>query len=73
MVIRTSNLGNASSHDNRNMPMLFAEGGFRHGRHLACDQRNNYPLPNLYLNAFQRMGLEFEKFATSTGRMDGLV
>ena len=32
-VILTSNLGNASSHSNRNMPVLFAGGGFRHGQH----------------------------------------
>jgi hypothetical protein len=68
----TSNLGNASSHDNRNMPVLLAGGGFRHGRHLAFDRKNNYPLPNLYLSLLQRMGLERDKFATSTGTMTGL-
>ena len=73
MVLLTSNLGNASSHDNKNMPVLFAGGGFKHGRHLAFDTRNNYPLPNLYLNALQRLGLEQDKFASSTGTMTGLV
>lgn len=72
-VILTSNLGNASSHDNRNMPVLFAGGGYQHGRHLAFDRKNNYPLPNLYLTALQRMGLELDQFATSTGPMTGLV
>ncbi len=72
MVLLTSNLGNASAHDNRNMPVLFAGGGFLHGQHLAFDQKNNYPLPNLYLGALQRLGLEEEKFATSTGTMRGL-
>lgn len=72
MVLLTSNLGNASSHDNKNMPVLFAGGGFRHGLHLAFDQKDNYPLPNLYLSALQRLGLEEERFATSTGTMDGL-
>ena len=72
MVLLTSNLGNASSHDNRNMPVLFAGGGFRHGQHLAFDQKNNYPLPKLYVSALQRLGLEQEKFATSTGTMRGL-
>jgi hypothetical protein len=57
-VLLTSNLGNASSHDNRNMPVLFAGGGFRHGRHLAFDRKNNYPLPNLYVSVLQRTGLE---------------
>lgn len=72
MVLLTSNLGNASSHDNKNMPVLFAGGAFRHGLHLAFDQKDNYPLPNLYLSALQRLGLEEERFATSTGTMDGL-
>ena len=65
MVLLTSNLGNASSHDNKNMPVLFAGGGFKHGQHLAFDQKNNYPLPNLYLSALQRLGLQEETFATS--------
>ncbi len=72
MVLLTSNLGNASAHDNKNMPVLFAGGGFQHGQHLAFDQKDNYPLPNLYLSALQRLGLEEERFATSTGTMDGL-
>jgi hypothetical protein len=71
-VLLTSNLGNASSHDNRNMPVLFAGGGFRHGQHLAFDRKNNYPLPNLYVSVLQRTGLEQNRFATSTGTMTGL-
>lgn len=72
MVLLTSNLGNASSHDNRNMPVLFAGGGFKHGRHLAFDRKKNYPLPNLYLSALHRLGLEEKRFATSTSTMTGL-
>ncbi|TDU80909.1 uncharacterized protein DUF1552 [Prosthecobacter fusiformis] len=72
MVLMTSNLGNASSHDNKNMPVMLAGGGFRHGQHLAFDQKNNYPLPNLYLSTLQRLGLEEDKFATSTSTMTGL-
>jgi hypothetical protein len=71
-VLLTSNLGNASSHDNRNMPVLFAGGGFRHGQHLAFDRKNNYPLPNLFVSVLQRTGMEQSKFATSTGTMTGL-
>ena len=72
MVLLTSNLGNASSHDNRNMPVLFGGGGFRHGHHLAFSQTDNYPLPNLYLSMLQNLGLERDAFATSTGTMRGL-
>lgn len=72
MVLLTSNLGNASSHDNKNMPVLFAGGGFKHGQHLAFDQKDNYPLPNLYLSAMHRLGLQDDQFATSSGAMSGL-
>lgn len=72
MVLLTSNLGNASSHDNKNMPVLFGGGGFKHGQHLAFNQKENYPLPNLYLSAIHQAGLEFERFATSSDEMDGL-
>jgi hypothetical protein len=71
-VLMTSNLGNGSSHDNRNMPVVLAGGGFKHGQHLAFDKANNYPLPNLFLSILRRHGLEDERFATSTGEMTGL-
>lgn len=70
-VLMTSNLGNASNHDNRNMPVLVAGGGFRHGQHLAFNRSKNYPLPNLYLSILQRVGMEIDQFATSTGTMTG--
>lgn len=73
MTILTSNLGNASAHDNKNMPVLFAGGGFKHGQHLAFNQKDNYPLPNLYLSALHRLGLQDEQFATSDTEMDGLA
>ncbi len=71
-VLMTSNLGNGSSHDNRNMPALLAGGGFKHGQHLAFDKENNYPLPNLFLSILHRHGIEEDRFATSTGTMTGL-
>lgn len=71
-VLMTSNLGNGSSHDNRNMPVVLAGGGFKHGQHLAFDKTNNYPLPNLYLSILRRHDLGADRFATSTGEMTGL-
>ena len=71
-VLMTSNLGNASNHDNRNMPVLLAGGGFHHGQHLAFDRNRNYPLPNMYLSILQQTGMEIDRFATSTGTMKGL-
>ena len=71
-VLYGSNLGNASSHDTKNMPMLLAGGGFKHGQHLAFDEKQNYPLPNLYVSMLQRLGIEAGRFASSTGTMRGL-
>ncbi|MCA9069505.1 MAG: DUF1552 domain-containing protein [Planctomycetaceae bacterium] len=72
MVLFGSNLGNASSHDTKNMPILLAGGGFKHGQHLAFDQQNNYPLPKLYVSMLQRLGLEIDTFGDTTGTLDGL-
>ena len=72
MVLYGSNLGNGASHDTKNMPMLLAGGGFQHGQHLVFDKDDNYPLPNLYVSMLQQLGLETERFATSTGTFRGL-
>lgn len=71
-VFLTSNLGNASNHDNRNMPVLIAGGGFKHPGHLAFNKKRNYPLPNFFVSAAQNCGMEIDQFASSTGTMSGL-
>jgi hypothetical protein len=72
MVLFGSHLGNASSHNTKNLPVLLAGGGFRHGKHLAFDRQNNTPLSNVYVSMLQRMGLEFDAFGTSAGTLRGL-
>lgn len=72
MVLYGSNLGDANAHVCTNMPVILAGGGFRHGRHLAFDPTRNYPLPNLYVSMLQRLGIEEDRFASSTGTMRGL-
>ncbi|MND03379.1 hypothetical protein D3C83_231660 [compost metagenome] len=54
------------------MPILLAGGGFRHGQHLVFDKERNYPLPNLFVSMLQRLGLEHDRFASSSGSMRGL-
>jgi len=72
MVLYGSNLGDANAHSTSNMPTLLAGGGFKHAGHLAFDRERNYPLPNLFVSMLQRMGIEDQKFASSTGTMSGL-
>jgi hypothetical protein len=67
-----SNLGNASSHATKNLPVLFAGGGFRHGQHLAFDPKQTNPLCNLFVSMLQRMELPIDKFGSSTGTLTGL-
>jgi hypothetical protein len=72
MVYLGSNLGDASSHSNKNLPILVAGGGFKHGQHLAFDSQNPPPLCNLYVSMLQRLGIEADKFNTGSGTLTGL-
>jgi hypothetical protein len=67
-----SNLGNAANHSTKNLPVLLAGGGFRHGRHLAFDPAKPPPMANLYVSMLQRLGVEAGKFGSSTGTLSGL-
>lgn len=69
-VLFGSNLGNANSHDWRNLPILLAGGGFRHGRYRAFDSEKNIPLSNLFLSLLQEQGHEVEHFGSSTGTLE---
>ena len=71
-VFLGSNLGDGSSHSTKNLPVLLAGGGFRHGQHLPFNADNPPPLCNLFVNMLQRMGIEADKFGTSTGTLTGL-
>jgi hypothetical protein len=72
IVFFGSNLGNASSHDNKNLPILVAGGGFRHGQHLSFDPQKNPPLSNLYVQFLRRLGAEVDSFGSSSGTIPGL-
>ena len=71
-VFLGSNLGDGSSHSTKNLPVLLAGGGFQHGQHLAFDPNNPPPLCNLYVSMLQRLGIETDKFGTSTGTLNGV-
>jgi hypothetical protein len=71
-VFFSSNLGNASSHSVRNLPVLLAGGGFRHGQHLAFNPNNPPPLSNLYVSMLHRLGIDAPRFGSSTGTLTGL-
>jgi hypothetical protein len=72
MVLYGTHMGSANAHSNNNLPVLLAGGGFKHGGHLAFDTKNNTPLSNLFVTMLQRLGIEADKFGSSTGTMRGL-
>ena len=71
-VFLGSNLGDGSSHSVKNLPVLLAGGGFKHGQHLRFNPDNPPPLCNLFVSMLQRLGVEADKFGTGTGTLKGL-
>jgi Protein of unknown function (DUF1552) len=69
MVLYGSNMGEANIHDNTNLPILLAGGGFRHGQHIAFKRNNNTPLSNLFVTMLQRLSIEADAFGSSTGTL----
>ncbi|HEV3257201.1 MAG TPA: DUF1552 domain-containing protein [Gemmataceae bacterium] len=72
MVLFGSNLGNANNHSCKNLPIILAGGGFKHGQHLAFDPAKPPPLCNLYVTMLQRLDIEADRFGSSTGTLTGL-
>ncbi|RFC44535.1 MAG: Protein of unknown function (DUF1552) [Verrucomicrobia bacterium] len=71
MVLFGSNLGNAASHDTKNMPIILAGGGFNHGQHLGFDAAKPPPLGNLYVQMLQQLGLPVDTFASGKSSIPG--
>jgi hypothetical protein len=72
-VLIGSNLGSAAWHDTNNLPILLAGGGWKHGRHVAGDVKNNTPLGKLFVSMLRRFGIETDAFGSAKGPIDGLV
>ena len=68
-VFFSSNLGDASKHSVKNMPVIVAGGRFQHGQHLSFDENKNPPLCNLYVSILQGMGIGVDRFGSSNGTL----
>ena len=71
-VMFGSNMSSGNSHSCKNLPIVLAGGGFKHGQHLAFDAKSGPPLANLFVSMLQRLGLDVDKFGTSRGTLTGL-
>lgn len=74
VVLFGSGLGNGSSHSTKDLPVLLAGGGFKHGQHHAYNRsKNDVPFCNLYMSIFRQLGITDEHFGDSDGVLEGLV
>lgn len=67
-----SGLGNGARHSYEQLPLIVAGSGggaFETGRHLRASKGT--PLANLWLSVADNMGVELERFADSTQRLQG--
>jgi uncharacterized protein DUF1552 len=68
-----SGMGNPDVHDHRQLPILLAGGGggsLNGGRHIRYNEPT--PLANLLLTMLDKAGIEMDKFADSTGKIQEL-
>lgn len=74
MVWFGSGLGDAARHSNRDLPLILAGGGLKHGTHLDCKRPNGSqtPLNNLFTTMLQNFGVETDRFNNATGTMSQL-
>ena len=77
-ILLGSNLGNASSHNNTNLPVITAGGRMRHAGHLAFGEAGDAssgtpPMCRLFVSYLQHLGIETDQFSSGTGTMPGLA
>ena len=68
-----SGMGNCSTHDHENLPILVAGGtgsGLKGGRHIRFEKGTN--LANLHLTLLDRVGVPLDSFMDSTGQIEDL-
>jgi hypothetical protein len=68
-----SGIGNSSTHDHENLPILVAGGavtGLKGGRHIRYEKGTN--LANLHLTLLDRVGVHLDSFMDSTGQVEDL-
>ncbi len=68
-----SGMGDSDAHDHTDLPIIVAggaAGNMRGGKHVQYDKHT--PLANLHLTLLNKVGLEMDSFADSTGSADEL-
>ncbi len=68
-----SGLGDGSTHQYNDLPIVMAGGGKRVPTGLHINMPEGTPLANLWLTQARLMGLDMDRFADSTGTIDRLM
>jgi len=73
LVTYGSGLGDGSTHQYNDLPIVMAGGGARvkSGQHINMPEGT--PLANLWLTQAQLMGMEVDSFADSQGVVESLI
>ena len=73
LILYGSGIGNPNVHDHTNLPILVAggaAGGMKGGRHVCYPEP--VPLANLHLTLLDKVGVNIDSFADSTGKITEL-
>ncbi len=64
----------SGTHSTKNMPLVLAGGGYKHGEHKVYPEPDGQRVPaaNLLLSILQNSGLEIDRFGSSAGTLRGL-
>ncbi len=70
LILYGSGIGNPNVHDHTNLPVIVAggaSGGMKGNRHIRFQEAT--PLANLHLTLLDKVGVELDSFADSTGKV----
>jgi hypothetical protein len=67
-VLYGSGIGDGNRHDHGDLPVVLLGGGVMGGRYVVVPSET--PLANLHVTLAQRIGVDIERFADSTGVLD---
>lgn len=73
LILYGSGIGNPNVHDHTDLPIIVsggAAGGMKGNRHIRFEKAT--PLANLHLTLLDKVGVELDSFADSTGQVDEL-
>ena len=74
IVLYSSGMGDANTHNNSNLPVLVAGAAFKHGRYHAIDRsRESSDTPlfgDLFITFMQQMGIQHDRFANASRNMN---